>query len=33
MARILKISITTLLKRIIKIAKLTELPKIKNQCS
>lgn len=33
MARILKISTTTLLKRIIKLAKLTELPKIKNQCS
>lgn len=33
MARILKISTTTLLKRIIKIAKLTELPKIENQTS
>ena len=33
MARILKISTTTLLKRIIKIAELTELPKIENQSS
>ena len=32
-ARILKISTTTLLKRIIKIAELTELPKIENQSS
>ena len=33
MARILKISTTTLLKRIIKLAKVTELPKINNQRS